>query len=91
MSDNIKLYSEMERFEIINVNDGEKYNYLGNNDVLFDSNGFLKLLIINESKSKFSLFSGNNFLEIPWDCVKKIGARTVIIDVDDEDIKKNHI
>lgn len=91
MSDNIKLYSEMERFEIINVNDGEKYNYLGNNDVLFDSNGFLKLLIINENKSKFSLFSGNDFLEIPWDCVKKIGARTVIIDVDDGDIKKNHI
>ena len=26
----------MERYEIININDGDKYNYLGNNDVIID-------------------------------------------------------
>ena len=45
MSDNIKLYSDMERYEIINYSDGEKYGYLSNNDVIIDEGGNLKLLI----------------------------------------------
>ena len=39
MSENIKLYSDMERYEIINVNDGDKFNYLGNNDIVIDEDG----------------------------------------------------
>ena len=27
MEDNIKYLSEMERYEIININDGDKYNF----------------------------------------------------------------
>ena len=56
MEDNIKLYSEMERYEIININDGDKYSNLGSNDVVIDENGLLKFLIINDGNSKFSFF-----------------------------------
>ena len=56
MGDNIKLYSDIEKYEIINVNDGEKYNYLANNDVIVDENGYLKLLILNKTQSKFSFW-----------------------------------
>ena len=52
MGENYKYYSEMERYEIININDGEKYNYLSNNDIVIDEDGYLKLLIINEAKNK---------------------------------------
>ncbi|GAA0735024.1 YlmC/YmxH family sporulation protein [Clostridium oceanicum] len=88
MDDNIKYYSDMERYEIINVNDGDKYGFLGQNDVVIDEDGNLKLLIINENKSKFGLFAKNQFLEVPWDLVKKIGSRTIILDAESEDIKK---
>lgn len=90
MDDKTKLYSEVERYEIININNGEKYNYLSNNDVVIDENGFLKLLIINSNKSHFSFFGGNDFLELPWDCVNKIGAKTIIVDIEENEVKKSY-
>ncbi|SHI70757.1 sporulation protein, YlmC/YmxH family [Clostridium amylolyticum] len=89
MSENIKLYSEIEKFEIININDGEKYNYLSNNDIVIDEEGAFKLLIIGINNNKFSLFNNNEFIEIPWDYVKKIGAKTIILDAEEENIKKS--
>ncbi|AKA69896.1 YlmC/YmxH family sporulation protein [Clostridium scatologenes] len=90
MSDNIKLYSEMERYEIINVNDGDKFNSLGNNDIVINEEGDLKLLILNNSKSKLGLFGKTEFIEAPWECVKKIGSKTIIIDADEKMIKRSH-
>lgn len=91
MSDNIRLYSEMEKFEIININDGEKYNYLMNNDIVIDEEGYFKLLIIQLGSSKFFLFNNNEYLEIPWDYVKKIGARTIILDAEEQNIKRTKV
>jgi sporulation protein, YlmC/YmxH family len=91
MSDNIKLFSEMERFEIINVNDGEKYNYLSNNDLIIDDEGNLKLLILNSNQTKFSFFGNNEYTEVPWQYVKKIGLRTIIIDADEQELKKTRL
>lgn len=91
MNENVKLYSEMERYEIINVNDGEKYNFLGNNDIVIDNEGNFKLLIVNNNQSKFNFFSSNEFLEIPWEYVKKIGAKTIIVDIEDSLIKRSKL
>lgn len=88
MSENIKYYSEMERYEIININDGDKYSCLSNNDIVIDDQGNMKILLLNDNRSKFSIFSKNNFLEIPWEFVKKIGSRTIIVDVDENYIRK---
>ncbi|MBA5850450.1 YlmC/YmxH family sporulation protein [Clostridium sp. cel8] len=90
MSDNIKFYSEVERYEIINVNDGERFNSLGNNDIIIDDDGNLKILLLNSSKSKFSLFGKSEFIEVPWNYVKKIGAKTIIIDAEEKNLKKTH-
>ncbi|MBC8062374.1 MAG: YlmC/YmxH family sporulation protein [Clostridiaceae bacterium] len=89
MSDNFKYYSEMERYEIININDGEKYNYLSNNDIVVDENGYLKILILNQAKNKFTLWGSNDFIEIPWEFVKKIGTRTIIIDFEEQNMKRS--
>jgi sporulation protein, YlmC/YmxH family len=91
MSENIKSLSEIERYEIINVNDGEKYNFLSNNDIVIDENGNLKLLILNCNQSKFSFWGGNEYLEVPWEHVKKIGLRTIIIDVDNQTLKRTRL
>ncbi len=89
MSDNIKSYSDMEKYEIINVNDGDKFNSLGNNDVIVDDEGNLKLLILNNSRSKIGLFGKSEFIEVPWECVKKIGSKTIIIDAEEKMIKRS--
>lgn len=91
MSDNIKLYSEIERYDIINVNDGEKYNCLYDNDLVIDEEGYLKIILLSNSKSKFSILGRDEIIEIPWECVKKIGARTIIIDADSSNVKKNKL
>lgn len=88
MDENIKFYSDMERYEIINVNDGNKFNFLGNNDIIVDSEGILKMLILNDGKSRFSVFGKSEFIEVPWEYVKKIGTKTIIIDVDEKSLKK---
>jgi YlmC/YmxH family sporulation protein len=91
MDDNIKLYSDIEKYEIININDGEKYSIVSNNDIIVDENGNMKLLILNENSSGISFFNKNNFSEVPWEYVKKIGTRTVIVDIDESDMKKNNL
>ena len=83
-----RYLSEIERYELININDGEKYDYLLNNDLIIDDEGNFKYLIINLNSGRLNLFSSKDFLEIPWECVKKIGAKTIILDADDEVIKK---
>lgn len=90
--DKIKLLSEISGYELININDGEKYDNLQNNDIIIDSEGNLKYLLVNINKSKFSLFNNSReFLEIPWECVRKIGVRTIILDAEEADIKKTQI
>ena len=91
MSENIKLFSEIERYEIINVYDGEKYGYLSNNDVIIDEDGSLKLLILSNNQSKFSFFGNNEYIEVPWQYVKKIGLKTIIIDADEQMLKKTRL
>ena len=85
----IKLLSEIERYELININDGEKYDFLQNNDLVVDDEGNIKFLVINVSNGRFGFFgSSREFMEIPWECVKKIGSRTIILDAEESDIKK---
>ena len=40
-NENLKLLSEIEKFELININDGEKYDYLQNSDLVIDDKGKL--------------------------------------------------
>lgn len=91
MEDKYKYLSEMERYEIININDGDKYSVLGNNDIVVDENGQLKLLLLNDGRSNRLFFKGNEMLEVSWEYVKKIGSKTIIIDVDGDTLRKNHI
>lgn len=89
--ESIKYLSEMERYEIININDGDKYNFLGNNDIIVDNNGVFKLLILSENKPSFNLFKNNGLIEVSWDYVRKIGSKTIIIDIDDDTLRRSHI
>lgn len=86
---NIKLLSDIEKFEIININDGDQYDYLEDNDIIVDKNGKLQYLIVNLSSGKFSFFNNcKDFLEIPWNCIKKIGSKAIILDASEDEIKR---
>ena len=91
MEDSVKYYSEIERYEIININDGEKYNCLSNNDIVIDEEGNLRLLLINNNKSRFGFFASGEIMEIPWEKVNKIGLRTIIIDADESTLKRTKL
>lgn len=91
MNENLKLYSDIEKYEIININDGEKYSIVSNNDIIIDENGNMKLLILSGASQGLNLFSKREFSEVPWEYVKKIGTRTIIIDIDEDSVKKNSI
>lgn len=86
---NVKYLSEIEKYEIINVNDGEKYETLASNDIIVDEKGELKLLLLNIGSGKFGFFGGaSEYYEVDWDYVKKIGARTIILDAEQEIMRK---
>ena len=88
----VKLLSEISNYELININDGEKYNYLQNNDLVIDNEGNLKYLVINLGKGKLRLLSYNrDFVEIPGECVQKIGAKTIILDAEESEIRKGKL
>ncbi len=91
MEEKYRFLSEMEQYEIININDGDKYSVLGNNDIVINENGELKLLLLGDGKSSKMFFRNNEMLEVSWDYVKKIGSKTIIIDVDGETLRKSHI
>lgn len=91
MEEKYRYLSDMERYEIININDGDKYSILGNNDIVIDESGDLKLLLLSDGKSNKLFFKNSELLEVSWEYVKKIGSKTIIIDVEGETLKKSHI
>lgn len=83
MKEKNKFYSDIRKYEIINLNDGERYGPLLNHDLIIDEYGNFKYLIINDRKSNgFLSINTRNSSQIPWNLIKKIGTKTILIDVD---------
>lgn len=88
-SDNgIKVLSDLERFEIFNLESAEKYDNAQNIDFIIDEDGYLKFMVVGVSSSKFSFLSSREYVEIPWDCVTKVGANVIVISADESKIKR---
>ena len=88
MKEKSKFYSDIQKYEIINLNDGEKYGSLFNHDLVIDERGNFKYLIINQRKDNAIFFrNSRRSFQIPWNFIKKIGTKTIIIDA--EDINQN--
>ncbi|WP_053957383.1 YlmC/YmxH family sporulation protein [Inediibacterium massiliense] len=75
--------------EIVNLNDGGRLGILAESDLLIDErNGKIKAVLVPDFKNQFSIFHDKNFLEIPWDCVRKIGSDMVIIEMEEDHLSK---
>lgn len=76
-----KRLSEIMGLEIINVNNGEKYGYIGDCDINFDSvSGEIISLSVKEGKKSLFSMKDEKCINIPW--IKKIkqGDKTIIFD-----------
>lgn len=78
--------SDLGYKEIVNLANGSRYGQLADSELLFDPrNGKIKALLVPEYKSRFSLGGfggGSEFMQLPWNCIKKIGEDIIIVDAD---------
>ena len=68
--------------EIINLADGGRYGQLADSELLFDSTtGKIRALLIPQYQSRLGLFHhDSDYLQLPWDSIKKIGEDIIVLD-----------
>ena len=77
------LLDELGGKEIVNLNNGERLGIIADCDILVDEKtGKILSLLIPERKIQFKLFAENDYIEIPWHTIKKIGNDMIIIELD---------
>ncbi|MBB6216531.1 YlmC/YmxH family sporulation protein [Anaerosolibacter carboniphilus] len=71
--------------EIVNLTDGGRLGIVAESDLLIDErNGKIRSLLVPDFRNQLSLFSDRGYIEIPWNCVKKIGNDMIIIELEEE-------
>lgn len=81
--------SEIGGQEIINLYDGGRLGVVADVDILIDENtGKIKTLLVPDSKGFFSFFSDKNYIEVPWEAIRKFGLDAIIIDLEEKNIHK---
>ena len=68
--------------EIIDLADGGRYGQLADSELLFDPiNGKIRALLVPQIQSRMSLFrQDQNFTQLPWESIKKIGEDIIVLD-----------
>ncbi|MGI6703240.1 MAG: YlmC/YmxH family sporulation protein [Clostridia bacterium] len=78
--------------EIVNLNTGERLGMVAEADLVIDkATGNIIRLLIPEERLGFSLFGERNFIEVPWENVKKIGNDMIIIEQDERKKRKGFL
>lgn len=84
-----KRLSEIGGQEIINLYDGGRLGVVADVDLLInDDTGAIEALLIPETKGFFSFMSDKNFIEVPWDAIRKIGQDTLIVELEKKDERR---
>ena len=76
------IFFSMKNKVIVDFSTGEKIGLLKSCDLEIDENSG-KITAILLPKNKFTtLFSGDyDYTKIPWECVRKIGIDTIIVEL----------
>lgn len=83
-----RLLSDLERFEIFNTEEAEKYDTQQALDFIIDENGNLQFIVAAVAGSKFGFFGSTEYVEIPWNYITKIGTNVIVVSADKEKIKR---
>ena len=66
--------------EVININNAKKLGYV--QDVTADlKSGVITSIIVPGSSKRFSIFSSDNEIVIPWEKIKAIGEEIILVDI----------
>ncbi len=69
--------NNLKTMEIIDVSIGAKIGYISDFKVDTDKQRVLSIMLMH---TKTSWFSKNNYIEIPWDKIVKIGIDVILVD-----------
>lgn len=86
-----RLLSELERYEIFNTEEAERYDTQQALDFIIDDEGNVKYIVAAVAGSKFGFFGGKEFVEIPWEYVTKVGANVVVVSADRGKIRRTRM
>ena len=77
----------LKTMEVIDINSGGKIGYI--KDFKIDCEAF-KIVSIIIPSLKLTWFNKNNFIEIPWDRVTKVGVDVILVDGADFVLSDEH-
>ena len=83
-----RLLSDLERYEIFNTEEAEKYDTQQALDFIIDENGNLQFIVAAVAGSKLGLFGGREYVEIPWNYITKVGTNVIVVSADKDKIKR---
>ena len=72
--------SDLQSKNIVNINDGKN---IGNIiDIIIDSeNGAISSLVLESKSNMLSFLNKENFIEVKWKSIKKIGEDVILVDL----------
>lgn len=82
-----RLLSELERYEIFNTEEAEKYDTQQDLDFIIDEEGNIQFIVAAIYGNR-GLFGGKEYVEIPWEFVTKIGTNVIVVSADKDKIKR---
>ncbi|HHV72386.1 MAG TPA: YlmC/YmxH family sporulation protein [Clostridia bacterium] len=75
--------------EIINICDGERLGIVGNSDLVIDENtGKIEAILVPQDRGFWGFSEAKKMLTIPWHAIKKIGAEILVVDLEEDYMKK---
>jgi YlmC/YmxH family sporulation protein len=75
--------SDLGEKEIINVTNGSRYGDLYNAELLFEERtGKIRAILVPEQRARMSFSGVRDFVQMPWDCIRKIGEDIIIVETD---------
>ena len=83
-----RLLSDLERYEIFNTEEAEKYDTQQALDFIIDEDGNLQFIVAAVAGSKLGIFGSREYVEIPWNYITKIGTNVIVVSADKDKIKR---
>jgi YlmC/YmxH family sporulation protein len=73
--------SDLGDKEIVNLANGSRHGQLSNAELLFDEHqGIIKAILVPDTHGKMSFFGGKDYLQLPWNAIRKIGEDIIIFE-----------
>lgn len=76
--------SELRALDVINITDGRRLGHVFDIALDVDSGQIRALVVPTEKPSWFSFFRQGIDVEVPWDCVVKIGIDVILVELPEQ-------